>query len=106
MNGGDNNMFDNYRDTIKYITVADKKDIFGYSETEPVEKKVRYIGGETVEINENNAYRVENRLLYQCPFEVKEGDKFEINGKQLKVKKVLKINDIFGRTIYWEAQLY
>lgn len=99
-------MFDTYRDTIGYISSSSKKDMFGYGSDEAVEKKVRFIGGETVEINDNNSYRVENRLLYQCPFEVKEGDKFIICEKTLNVKKVLEIRDVFGNTVYWEAQLY
>lgn len=49
--------------------------------------------------------RIENRLLYQCPFEVQEGDKFKINEKEYVVKFAEKVPDIFGNTIYWEAQI-
>lgn len=98
-------MFDNYPDKIEYISSTGSKDMFGYASATPVSKQVRYVGGKSVEINEPNKYRVENRLLYQCPFEVKEGDKFKIGDKTLTVKYAEEIRDVFCKTIYWEAQV-
>lgn len=98
-------MFNNYPDKIEYISKSGTKDIFGYASTAPVEVNVRYVGGKTVQINENNAFREENRLLYQCPFKIEQGDKFKIDGKELVVKYAEEIRDIYCRTIYWEAQV-
>lgn len=98
-------MFDYYPDTIEYISKSGQKDMFGYANSKPVSKQVRYVGGKSVQINENNAFREENRLLYQCPFEVKQGDKFVINGDTLEVKYAEEVRDIFCKTIYWEVQV-
>ena len=98
-------IFDGYYDQIEYISKKGEKDMFGYSNSQPVQKKVRYVGGKSVEINEPNNFRIENRLLYQCPFEVQEGDKFKIDTKTYEVKFAEKIRDVVGRTIYWEAQI-
>lgn len=98
-------MFDNYPDTIEYISKNGEKDMFGYASAKPVSKQVRYVGGKSVQINENNAFREENRFLYQCPFKVEQGDKFRIDGKDLEVKYAEEVRDIFCKTIYWEAQV-
>ena len=98
-------MFNRYDTKIKYISKNGVKDMFGYASSQPVDKYVRYVGGKAVEINEQNKYRVENRLLYQCPFQVEEGDKFEINNKTYNVKYVELVPDVFGKSIYWEAQI-
>lgn len=98
-------MFDNYPDTIEYISKSGQKDMFGYASAKPVAKQVRYVGGKSVQINENNAFREENRLLYQCPFKVEQGDKFRIDGKELIVKYAEEVRDVFSKTIYWEAQV-
>jgi len=98
-------LFDGYKDDILYISKNGTKDMFGYASSTPVAKKVRYIGGKSVEVNENNVTRIENRLLYQCPFEVQEGDKFKIYDKEYIVKFAEKVPDILGNTIYWEAQI-
>lgn len=98
-------MFDNYPDTIEYISKNGEKDMFGYASAKPVSKQVRYVGGKSVQINENNAFREENRFLYQCPFKVEQGDKFRIDGKDLEVKYAEEVRDIFSKTIYWEAQV-
>lgn len=98
-------MFDNYPDKIEYISKSGANDMFGYSASKPVEAYVRYVGGKSVQINENNAFREENRLLYQCPFKVEQGDKFKIDGRELVVKYAEEIRDVFCKTIYWEAQV-
>lgn len=98
-------MFDNYPDIIEYISKNGQKDMFGYSASTPVQKNVRYVGGKSVQINENNAFREENRLLYQCPFKVEQGDKFRVDGKELIVKYAEEVRDVFCNTIYWEAQV-
>ena len=98
-------MFDYYPDTIEYISKAGEKDMFGYASSKPVSKQVRYVGGKSVQINENNKFREENRLLYQCPFKVEQGDKFKVNGNELIVKYAEEVRDVFCKTIYWEAQV-
>lgn len=98
-------LFDGYKDDILYISKSGTKDMFGYASSTPVPKKVRYIGGKSVEVNENNVTRIENRLLYQCPFEVQEGDKFKINEREYIVKYAELCRDVFGSNIYWEAQI-
>lgn len=98
-------MFDGYNDIIEYISKQGEKDMFGYANSKPVTKYVRYVGGKSVEINEPNNFRVENRLLYQCPFQVQEGDKFKIDKKTYDVKYAEECRDVFGKVIYWEAQI-
>lgn len=98
-------MFNNYPDLIEYISKDGAKDMFGYNSSVPVEKYVRYVGGKTIQTDENNSTLIENRLLYQCPFEVQEGDKFKIKGKELVVKYTEEIRDVFGKPVYWEAQV-
>ena len=98
-------MFDEYKDKIEYISKSGEKDMFGYANSKPVSKLVRYVGGKSVEINEQNNFRIENRLLYQCPFQVQEGDKFKIAGKTYEVKYAEEVRDVFGKIIYWEAQI-
>lgn len=98
-------LFDRYDKTILYISKHGAKDIFGYASSTPVEKQVRYVGGKEVQVNENNKFREENRLLFQCPFEVQEGDKFKIGDKEYVVKYAEEVPDVFGKTIYWEAQI-
>lgn len=98
-------MFDNYPDIIEYISKNGEKDMFGYTSSTPVTKNVRYVGGESVQTDENNTTLIEDRLLYQCPFEVQEGDKFIVNGKELVVKYAREVRDVFCKTIYWEAQV-
>ena len=98
-------MFDNYPDTIEYISKNGEKDMFGYASAKPVSKQVRYVGGKSVQTDESNTTLIENRLLYQCPFEVQEGDKFVVNGKELIVKYAEECRDVLCKTIYWEAQV-
>lgn len=98
-------VFGNYPDTIEYISKDGQKDMFGYTQSTPVSKQVRYVGGKSVQTDENNSTVIENRLLYQCPFEVKEGDKFKIGDKTLVVKYAEEVRDVFCKTIYWEAQV-
>ena len=98
-------MFDRYEDEIQYISKAGSKDIFGYSSSTPVTKFVRFVGGKSVQVNENNKFREENRWLYQCPFKVEQNDKFIINGKEMTVKYAEECRDVFGKTIYYEAEV-
>ena len=98
-------VFGNYTDTIEYISKDGTKDMFGYTQSTPVSKQVRYVGGISVETDKTNSTIIENRLLYQCPFEVAEGDKFKVDGKELVVKQAEKVRDVFCKTIYWEAQV-
>lgn len=98
-------MFDDYPDIIEYISKSGQKDMFGYSASAPVQKNVRYVGGKSVQVNEANKFREENRLLYQCPFKVEQGDKFKVNGQTLEVKYAEEVRDVFCNTIYWEAQV-
>ena len=100
-------MWNNYPDKIKYISGKCAKDAFGYNKNEePEDKNVRYIGGKTVLIQDKQTYRTENRLLYQCPFEVYVGDKFVLkSGKEVQVKYVEEVRDVFGKTVYWEAEV-
>jgi len=98
-------MFDRYDTKILYISKSGEKDMFGFSPAPPVEKYVRYVGGKEVQVNETNAVRTENRLLYQCPFKVEEGDKFRIDGRDYEVKYVELCPDVFGNKIYWEVQI-
>lgn len=98
-------MFDRYDDLIEYIDSNQPKDNFGFSNNKAVPKRVRYIGGRNVAINDSNTYREEHRLLYQCPFEVHQGDKFIVDGRELIVKYVEKVPDIFGRFVYYEASV-
>ena len=53
------NMFDGYNDIIEYISKQGEKDMFGYANSKPVTKYVRYVGGKSVEINEEE----ENSLM-------------------------------------------
>lgn len=99
-------MFNNYTDKIKYISCKGEKDSFGFStNAEPKDIYVRYIGGKTALVTESNTYRTENRLLYLCPFEVAVGDKFIVKDRELKVKYVEEVQDVFGKTVYWEVEV-
>lgn len=98
-------VFDRYEDQIEYISKQGGKDMFGYSSSTPVTKLVRFVGGKAVQVNENNKFREENRWLYQCPFKVEQGDKFIIDGKEMLVKYSEECRDVFGQTIYWEAEV-
>ena len=99
-------MFNNYPLKIKYISNGTgKKDLFGYANAEPIDANARYVGGKTVETNEQNSYRVEHRQVYHVSFEVKTDDELEINGVKHKVKQVEQVCDVFGRTVFWEVQV-
>lgn len=98
-------MFDNYNTKIKYISKQGKKDMFGYTDGNEQEQFVRYIGGIDIQINENNTFRIEHRLLYQCPFNVSEGDKFKIDGTEMVVKKSEAVPDVYDNIIYWSVQV-
>lgn len=98
-------VFDRYLDEIQYISKQGGKDMFGYTSGTPVTKLVRFVGGKSVQVNENNKFREENRLLYQCPFKVEQNDKFIIDGKEYFVKYAEECRDVFNKTIYWEAEI-
>ena len=98
-------MFDRYTDKVEYISKSNEKDDYGYAKEESLEAYVRYVGGKEVQVQTNNGFRTEHRLLYQCPFEVKDGDEFIVDGKKLSVKQSERVPDILGRTIYWECEL-
>lgn len=100
-----NTLFDNYDRKINYISKHGEKDEMGYVKEVRIEKYVRYIGGKEVQIPTNNGYRTEHRLLFQCPFKVEDGDKFEIDDKKLQVKQTEEVTDVLGETIYWECEL-
>ena len=94
-----------YKDLIKYISCSGDKDKFGYSESEPEERYVRYCGGKEAYEPKNNILSTEYRLIYHCPFEVKANDKFVINGEERLVKKSSRTPDVFGNTVYWRVEV-
>lgn len=102
-------MFNNYPLKVEYIQNSGKendKDLFGYTKNADVQiKYIRYVGGKSVEVNESNKYRVEQRLLYHTDFPVNTGDTFIINDIKRNVKNVEKVVDVFGRTVFWEVEL-
>lgn len=98
-------MFDFYPDKIYYISKDGTKDMFGYTNNEPVEKFVRYVGGKDVQVENNNNFSIEHRLEYHSPFEIFVGDKIIKNKDRLEVKKVEEIRDIFFNTLFWRFEV-
>ena len=98
-------MFDKYDDVIEYIAKSDTKDMFGYGSKIGVNKNVRFVGMETVQINKANSISIEDRYIFHCPFSVSEGDTFKKNDKQMLVKRVLECRDIFGTTVFWRVEV-
>ena len=94
-----------YNDIIKYISKSGDKDEMGYPIEIEREEHVKYVGGKEVQIQSNNGHRTEHRLIYHAPFEVKDGDKFIIDGIKLEVKQSERVTDYNDKTLYWIVEL-
>lgn len=94
-----------YTDKIKYISKSGDKDEMGYTIEVEEDRLVRYVGGKEVQVPSNNGFGTEHRLIYFCPFEVKDGDKFVIDGNKMEVKQSTRVVDIFCKTVHWEVEL-
>lgn len=98
-------MIFNYTDIVSYISKNGTKDEMGYTIENIEEKHVRYVGGAEVQVETNNGFGTEHRLIYFCPFKVDNGDHFIINNNRMEVKNTEEIRDIFNKTIHWRVEL-
>ena len=99
------NMFDRYDDVIEYRQKSSEKDMFGYGSKPPVNKNVRFVGMETVQVNSSNSIKVEDRYIFHCPFKVSDGDTFKYDNKDMLVKRCEECRDVFGKTIFWRVEV-